>query len=461
MREKRKMDLINGPFKKKLLLIAIPLVLTGFLQLFYNSADLIIVGRFSSDGKLAQAAISSTNSIVWLMLNLFMGFSVGINVVCARKIGAKDDKGIQRVIHTAILLGLLSGVIVAIMGFSLSRTMLELMNSTESVIDLSTLYLKIYFIGMPFNFVYEFAASILRAKGETKKPLYFLLIAGAINVGLNLVFVLVFKMSVAGVAIATVISQFISMVLVLITLIKATDSTKLYFSKLRIHFTELKSIVLIGLPAGIQGSMFSISNVLIQSSVNSFGDVFMAGSGNAGSIEGYLNILVDSICKAVITFVGQNFGAKKKDNISKVMKDGFLFMTIVILVASSLVFLFRYPLLGLFNPSKDVIEAGMTRIIYNCLPYIVYGYMQLMVSLLRGLGKSILPMIISICGICVFRVVWILAILPFNHTPEMLFISYPLSWVLTLAMQCICYMIFRKKLYAPIMRNSEMQEQCV
>lgn len=457
VKEKKPMDMLSGPFKKKILLVALPLMLSGILQHLYSSADLIIAGQFSADGKLAQAAISSTNSLVWLMLNLFMGFAVGVNVACARRIGAKDSEGTQKVVHTAISIGAIFGIFVAIIGVCLCRTVLVWMDSPENVIGLSTLYLRIYFCGMPFNFVYEFAASLLRAKGETKKPLIYLLISGAINVVLNVIFVIVFKMSVAGVAIATIISQFISMVLVLRCLIKSNDDTKLYLNKLKIHVKEFKEILLIGLPAGIQGSMFSISNLIIQSSVNGFGDVFMAGNGNAASIESYLNVLVDSIVKASISFIGQNYGAKNKDNIYKIIKDALLFMTVFCLIASGIVYLFRYQLLSLFNREAEVILAGLPRIYFNCLPYVVYGYMQLTVGFMRGLGKSVLPMVVSICGICVFRVLWVLIILPIYHTANILFVSYPISWALTLAIQVICFTIIRKSVFEKMLRQENAE----
>lgn len=449
----RRVDMLNGPFKTKILLVALPIMLSGFLQHFYSSADLIIVGNFAASGKLGQAGISSTNSIVWLMLNLFMGFSIGINVACARKLGANNAEGTQKVVHTAICLGLISGVVVAVFGVAFCNQILQLMNSPADVIDLSTLYLRIYFCGMPFNFVYEFASAILRAKGETKKPLYYLLIAGAINVLLNLVFVIVLKMDVAGVGVATIISQFISMALVLRCLAKSDDACKLCFKKLRLHKKECAEIMLIGFPAGIQGSMFSISNLIIQSSVNSFGEVFMAGNGNAASIESYLNVLVDSIVKSAISFIGQNYGAKRKDNIVQIIKDSLLFMTIFCLISSALVFIFRYQLLWLFNADQEVILAGLPRIYFNCVPYIIYGFMQLTVGFLRGLGKSVMPMIVSVCGICVFRVAWVFIMLPIYHTAECLFISYPVSWLITFVVQFICFLVIKNKIFTKMCKE--------
>lgn len=450
----QKHGMIEGPFKKKILLFALPIMLSGLLQLFYSSADLIIVGRLSSDYQRAQAAVSSTTSLIHLIINLVMGFSVGINVSCARRLGAKNDEGASRVVHTAVMLAIFSGVIVGVIGFSMSRVFLNLMKSPADVIDLSTTYLKIYFLGAPFLLVYEFCASVLRAKGETKKPLIYLLISGAINVVLNVIMVVVFKLSVAGVGIATIISEGISAFLVVRYLVKSDDACKLYLRKIKIHAREFWEIVKIGIPAGVQGSMFSISNVIIQSSINSFGSTFMAGSGNAASIEGYLNVVVNGVVNAAISFIGQNYGARKKENIEKVMRDCLLFMTIFCLSTSALVVLLRYQLLAFFNTDIAVIEAGIPRIFINCSFYILFGYMQLIVGFMRGLGKGVLPMIISVCGICVFRIIWVFTILQVYHTAVILFISYPISWLLTAVAQYVCFMIVKNKTYRVMLETN-------
>ncbi len=453
-KQRQKTAMTEGPFKKKILLFALPIMLSGFLQLFYSSADLIIVGRFSADYERAQAAVSSTTSLIHLILNLVMGFSVGINVSCARRLGAKNDEGVFKVVHTAVMLGLLSGILVGVVGFFMSGIFLQLMKSPTDVIDLSTTYLKIYFLGAPFILVYEFCASILRAKGETKKPLIYLLISGAINLGLNVIMVVVFKLSVVGVGVATVMSEAVSAFLVVRYLIKCDDACKLHLNKIKIHLKETFEIIKIGVPAGVQGSMFSISNIIIQSSINSFGSAVMAGSGNAASIEGYLNVVVNGVVNGAISFIGQNYGAKKKENIGKVMLDCFMFMTVFCLTSSWLVFLFRTQLLSLFNPKQEIIEAGLPRVIINASTYVLFGYMQLMVGFMRGLGKGVLPMIISICGICVFRVIWVFTILVKFNNIYCLFISYPVSWLLTSLAQGICFLIVKNKTYSKMLTEN-------
>lgn len=453
-KQRQKTAMTEGPFKKKILLFALPIMLSGLLQLFYNSADLIIVGRLSADYEKAQAAVSSTSSLIHLIINLVMGFSVGINVSCARRLGAKNEEGVFKVVHTAVMLAIVSGVVVGVIGFFMSGIFLQLMKSPLDVIDLSTIYLKIYFIGTPFLLVYEFCASILRAKGETKKPLIYLAISGAINVVLNVIMVAGFKLSVKGVAIATVISEAISAFLVVRYLIKTNDACKLYLSKIKIHFREFFEIVKIGIPAGVQGSMFSISNVIIQSSINSFGSTVMAGNGNAASIESYLNVVVNGVVNGAISFIGQNYGAKKKENIEKIMGDCFMLMTVFCLSTSAVVVLLRNQLLAIFNTDINVIEAGVPRVLINCSCYILFGYMQLLVGFMRGLGKGVLPMIISICGICVFRILWVFFVLPYNKTIYFLFFSYPLSWLLTSVAQGICCLIVKKKTYKKMLEEN-------
>ncbi|HBK01496.1 MAG TPA: MATE family efflux transporter, partial [Clostridiales bacterium] len=322
-------DMLNGPFIPKILSFAIPVMLTGFLQLLYSSADLVVVGQFSEHKNAAQAAISSTSALINLIINLFMGLAVGINVAVAKRIGSGDSDGVKRVIHTSAIVGLIGGILVGGVGFFFARTFLEWMACPEDVIDLAALYMKIYFIGAPFNLLYNFFASVLRAKGETKKPFAILAAAGIVNIILNLIFVIGFKMSVDGVAIATIISQAVSAILVMLLLVRSPFPFKLSFNDLKIDKNSLADILKIGIPAGIQGSMFSISNVIIQSTINSFGSIVVAGNGNAVSIEGFLNVAVDAVYQATVSFIGQNYGAVKKKNIVKISIDAMLVCTAV------------------------------------------------------------------------------------------------------------------------------------
>lgn len=444
----------TAPFLKNIILFALPVMLSGLLQLFYNSADIIVVGRFAENGNQAQAAVNSTSSLVHLIINIFIGLGVGINVCCARRIGAQDSEGTFRVVHTTIALSLICGAFVAVFGFFASGVLLQLMNCPPDVIELSTLYLRIYFLGAPFLMLTEFCSSIMRAKGQTQKPLIYMAISGATNVVLNLILVVVFKMSVAGVGIATITSQAISAVLLLRDLIVTDDDCKLFVKKIKIYASELREIVLIGLPAGIQGSMFSISNVTIQSSINAFGSNVMAGNGNAQQIESYLNTICNSIVQASISFIGQNYGAKKRENIGRVMKNCLALMGVVVICSSTVAVLLRYQLLSIFNPSENVINAGIPRILVNCAFYFLFGYMQLVVGFLRGLGKGITPVIISLCGICLFRIIWVLTVLPFFYSTWTIYVSYPISWALTLIAQSVLLLTKKKRVYEKMSKST-------
>ncbi len=465
VRKKRDIDLINGPFMKKLLIFALPVMASGILQLLYTTADLIIVGKLSIGGSHAQGAVSSTSSLIHLIINVFMGFSVGVNVSCARKLGAKDNEGVFKTVHTAILLSLFCGIFVSFVGFFFSRKFLELMSTPPEIIDLSTTYLKIYFLGTPFLLLYEFGAAILRAKGETKKPLLYLTIAGVTNVLLNIFLVTVFNLSVEGVAIATVVSEILSSFLVIRHLVKTDDACKLNLKKLKIYKKSLKEIVLVGLPAGVQGSMFSISNVIIQSSINGFGSTIVTANGNAANIESYLNAIVNSIVQASISFVGQNYGAKRKENIDKVVKDCCIIMFALCIFFGGLVVLLREPLLSIFNSDPEIIAAGVPRIFTNSTTYVLFAFMQLMVGFMRGLGEGLRPMIISILGVCGIRILWIFTIFVAYPNILTIYISYPVSWILTATAQTICFFFVRKrilkKIDAEILAETSNSEQAL
>lgn len=437
-------DMCNGPILKKVLQFALPLMATGILQLLYNAADIIVVGQFA--GKTALAAVSSTGSLINLIVNLFMGLSVGASVVVARRYGAGDHAGVNKVLHTAVTLSIVSGVLVAIVGFSLSRTLLEMMDSPADVIDQATLYLRIYFIGIPAAMVYNYCAASLRAIGDTKRPLYYLSISGAVNVVLNLILVIVLHMGVAGVAIATAVSQVVSMVLIVICLLRTDGCIHLDPKKLRIDLPELKEVLRIGLPAGLQSSVFAISNVLIQSSINSFGSAVMAANGAAGNIEGFIYTAMNSISQATLTFTGQNMGAKRYDRIPRILGACSALVTIIGLIAGVAAYTGGPVLLKLYTTDPEVVKIGLVRLSFVGLPYFLCGLMEVIAGMLRGCGYSITPMIVSMLGACAFRVIWIYTLFAAFPTLNMLYVSYPISWLLTSAAHLGCFFYAWRKM---------------
>ena len=439
------MDMTSGTLLPKILIFSGPLILTGILQLLYNAADVVVVGRFA--GATSLAAVGSTGSLINLIINVFMGLSVGTSVMVARYYGAGDVRMVQDTVHTSILVALISGIVVGIFGFVMAKPILRLMDSPDDVIDLATLYVRIYFVGMPFNLLYNFGAGILRAIGDTKRPLYYLTISGAANVVLNLILVIVFHMGVAGVAIATVVSQAISMVLVLLCLIRTQGIIHLDLKKLRIRKASLLGIMQVGLPAGLQGSLFSISNVLIQSSVNSFQSTAMAGNAAASNLEGFVYTAMNSIHQADLTFASQNYGAGKKDRVKSVLWNCLGTVVVIGLGLGLLFMAFDRTLLSFYNQDPAVIDFGVQRMHIILPTYFLCGMMDVMVGQLRGIGYSIMPMIVSLTGACLFRIVWIMTIfsMPQFHTLQMLYISYPVSWGLTFAIHMICYLTIAKK----------------
>ena len=434
----------SGPLAGKILSFAMPLMLTGILQLLYNAADMIVVGNFGS--KTSLAAVGSTGALINLIINVFMGLSVGASVAVAKAIGAGDSERASRATHTAIFVSLLSGVGVGVFGFFMARTLLTWMGSPDDVIDLSTLYVKIYFLGLPATMLYNFGASILRATGDTKRPLYFLSLSGVINVGLNLLLVIAFKLDVAGVAIATVTSTTISAVLVTICLAKTDGCCKLTFRKLKISRDVLWEIVKVGLPAGIQGSVFSISNVLIQSSVNSFGSVTMSGNAAAANIEGFVWTAMNSIYQAALTFTGQNVGARKYKRVRAVCAWCLIIVCAIGILLGVGTFLLRYDLLRIYDKDPTVISEGAKRMAVVALTYAVCGAMDVMVGMMRGMGRSLVPMIISIFGVCGIRIAWIYTVFAKFHSLFWLYYSYPISWIVTLLVLAVCYGIAKRKL---------------
>ena len=438
-----RMDMTEGPLTTKIIKFTIPVMLTGILQLLFNTADVIVVGRFT--GKTALAAVGSTGSLINLLVSLFMGLSIGTNVLVARYQGAKDDKAVSETVHTSIALGIVGGLILLIIGVVATRPLLEMMATPEDVIDQSTLYMRILFFGMPLNLILNFGAAILRAIGDTKRPLYYLTIAGVINVILNILLVTVFSLGVAGVAIATVISEGVSCVLILLCLKHETGAIRLYFNRIKINPSKCVDIMKIGLPAGLQGCIFSISNVLIQSSVNSFGSTVMAGNTAASNIEGFVYVSMNSLHQTCISFTSQNFGAGKFKRIKKVLINCLIIVAITGLVLGNSAYFFGKFLLSAYNNEAEVISYGLIRLSIISTMYFLCGLMDVMVGAMRGIGYSILPMIVSLVGACGLRIVWIYTVFVKFRTLDILFISYPVTWTITFLSHLVCYYIVTRK----------------
>jgi len=443
-KRKNEIDMCNGPLFGKVLIFSLPLMLSGILQLLYNAADVAVVGRFA--GSESLAAVGSTGSLINLMTNLFIGMSVGASVVVARNLGAHNFRKAHDSVHTAIAISLIAGAVTLTIGLSLSKVFLALMDTPADVIELATVYMRIYFIGMPGLMVYNFGAAILRAMGDTVRPLIFLTISGIVNVALNLFFVCVFHMDVAGVALATIISQYISAVLVIICLLKLENCCHLSIKEIAFHKEEVTEILKVGLPAGVQSSLFSVSNVLIQSSINSFGSTVMAGNAAASNIEGFTYIAMNSVYQASLTFTSQNVGAKKPERISRVAVVSLFIVTAVGLVLGSLSYTFGETLLKIYSTDAAIIPYGMVRLKYICLPYFLCGVMEIFVGLLRGMNCSTIPMIVSVFGSCVFRVLWVYTAFRAHPTQETLYIAYIISWALCSAIHFICYLIIKKRI---------------
>ncbi len=438
------MDMCHGPLVKKLLIFTIPVMISGVLQLLFNAADIVVVGQFV--GSQALAAVGSNSSLINLIVNVFIGISIGSNVLVARHYGAGEHEEVHKTVHTAILTGAVFGVLLIFIGQIVARPLLELMGSPEDVIDLATLYLRIYFVGMPMVMVYDFGASILRAVGDTRRPLYFLVIAGVVNVVLNLFFVIVCHLGVAGVALATIISQTISAILVVICLMRTDTCVKLTLKELRIHKRKLLQMMRIGLPAGVQGAIFSVSNVLIQSSVNSFGSVAMAGNAAAANIEGFIYTAMNSFYQAALSFTSQNAGAGEYKRVYKILGLCLLMVTITGFCLGNLALAFGRPLLGIYTSEADVVGFGLMRMKYICSTYFLCGMMDVTVGSLRGLGYSITPMLVSLTGACAFRVVWIFTVFVWSRSLDTLYVSYPVSWLITAAVQLLCFFIAMKRI---------------
>lgn len=437
----------EGPLLKKILLYTFPIILTGILQLLFNAADLVVVGRCC--GRLSIAAVGATGAIINLITNLFIGLSVGAGVTVAHALGAGHREDVSRTVHTAIPTAMISGLILTVVGIVGSKTFLRLMGTPSDVIDLSTTYMRIYFCGITASMVYNFGAAILRAAGDTKSPLYFLTAAGIVNVILNLIFVIVFNLNVAGVAIATTVSQIISAILIIWALMKRTDACKLSLKKMKLYRQQFMKILQIGFPAGIQGSLFSISNVIIQSSINSFGSIAVSGNSAAGNIEGFVYMSMNSYSQTSVNFTGQNHGAGKLERLKKIMLICLVSVFITGFSLGILARLFGKPLLSIYIPGdKEAIRYGLIRMTYICIPYFLCGLMDVTTGLIRGIGYSVLPMIITIVGVCGLRIVWIYTIfrIPKYHTLQNLYLSYTISWTITFITELIVFLVLLRRL---------------
>ncbi len=449
-KSKNEIDMCSGSIFPKLIAYAIPLIISGYLQLLFNAADMAVVGQFGNNGERSLAAVGATSSLVNLIINVFIGMSVGGNAVVARRVGAGDKQGIRRAVHTSVFLGILSGFLVMIIGLVFAKPLLGVMKTPVDVIDLSSLYLRVYFIGAPFMLFYNFGSAILRAVGDTKRPLYFLMISGVLNVILNMIFVIVFRLDVVGVAAATVASQIVSATLVFVTLVRHNREIRLFPSEIKLHKVEFLQIIQIGIPAGIQSSMFSISNMIVQSSINYFGTSTIAASSAASSIEGFVYVGMNCFYQTVLSFVSQNFGRHDFTRIKKILIRSVFLVIITGLFMATIVMTFNGSLIGLYLPSDaqnkaELISIAQQRNLIVVWPYFLCGIMEVLVGGLRAMGQSVIPMITSIIGVCGGRMFWIFTIfehfkdhsqgvdvLGFHFTPlQILMFAWPFAWILT------------------------------
>ena len=445
-KNKYEIDMCNGTIMEKLISFSVPLILSGILQLLFNAVDIIVVGRFS--GSQALAAVGSTTALINIFTNLFIGISLGANVLAARFYAAQKDKEMSETVHTAIMLALISGVVMLFVGIFFARGALELMGTPDDVIGQSTLYMRIYFAGMPFFMLYNYGAAILRAVGDTKRPLLFLIVSGVVNACLNLFLVIAFHLGVAGVAIATVTAQGISCALVLRCLQRSQASYQLRFRDLKIRGCYVQQIFQVGLPAGIQSTVINFSNALLQSSVNSFGSIAMAGYTAANNLFGFLYVSTNSITQACMSFTSQNYGVGKWKRMDRVLFDCIILSVAVMLILGGGMYFFGPEVLKIYTTNPRVISCGMEVLTYTTLTYFLCGIMDLLPGALRGMGYSSVPMILSIIGTVGTRIVWIFGIFPNHRSLDILFISYPVSWMITIVLQVICFYFVRRKVHA-------------
>ena len=438
-------DMCNGSIMDKLISFSLPLMVSGILQLAFNAVDIIVVGRFS--GSQALAAVVSTTALINVFTNLFIGISLGANVLAARFYAAGKDREMSETVHTSITLALISGITMAVIGVLLAKWALEIMGTPDDVIGQSALYMRIYFMGMPFFMLYNYGAAILRAIGDTKRPLIFLIISGIANAALNMTLVILFHMGVAGVAIGTIISQLISCVLVLTCLYRSEGSYQLRFSKLKINGAYMEQIFQVGVPAGIQSTVINLSNALLQSSVNSFGSIAMAGYTAANNILGFLYMSVNSITQACMSFTSQNYGVGKLKRMDKVLRDCVILSISIAAVLGGLAYSFGPQILTVYTSDPKVINCGMEILAYTSITYFLCGIMDLFPGALRGMGYSAVPMVLSVIGTVGTRIVWVFGIFPNHRSLSVLFVSYPVSWIITIVLQVVCFYFVRKRVH--------------
>ena len=444
-KNKFEIDMCNGSIMDKLISFSLPLMVSGILQLAFNAVDIIVVGRFS--GSQALAAVGSTTALINVFTNLFIGISLGANVLAARFYAAGKDREMSETVHTSFTLALISGFMMAVIGARLAKWALEIMGTPDDVIGQSALYMRIYFMGMPFFMLYNYGAAILRAIGDTKRPLIFLIISGIANAALNMILVILFHMGVAGVAIGTIISQLISCVLVLTCLYRSEGSYQLRFSKLKINGAYMEQIFQVGVPAGIQSTVINLSNALLQSSVNSFGSIAMAGYTAANNMLGFLYMSVNSITQACMSFTSQNYGVGKLKRMDKVLRDCAILSISIAVVLGGLAYCFGPQILTIYTSDPKVINCGMEILAYTSITYFLCGIMDLFPGALRGMGYSAVPMVLSVIGTVGTRIVWVFGIFPNHRSLSVLFVSYPVSWILTIVLQVVCFYFVRKRVH--------------
>lgn len=440
------MDMCSGSISKKMIAFAVPLMLSGLLQLLFNAADIIVVGKFAGDASLA--AVGATSTLINLMTNLFIGMSVGANVLCANYFAANKDNELSKTVHTAMTVSVLSGLFLTVLGIILAPTVLKMMQTPDDVLNLAVIYLRTYFCGMTAVMVYNFGSAILRAIGDTQRALYFLFAAGIVNIVLNLIFVIVFHWGVFGVGLATVISQVISASLVFICLLKEKSAIKVDVKKMGIDWHKLLRILQIGLPAGVQSMLFSLANVVIQSSVNTFGTTVIAGNSASSSVEGFAFTSMNAFHQAAVSFTSQNAGARKLERINKILYTALAYVFVVGVFFGVIYIIFDRQLISLYTDSEAVVDAGVRRLVIIACSYMLCGMMDVVVGSLRGLGYSFMPMLVSLIGICALRLVWIATVfkIPEYHTIETIYYTYPISWIITLSAHLICYVFVKKKI---------------
>lgn len=455
MKSAKYIDMCSGPILRKMIIFTLPIMLSGLFQLLFNATDIIVVGKFAGDNALA--AVGSNTALINLMTYIFIGLSIGVNVIAARYCGAHSISELKKTVHTAMLLSVISGIILMVVGLCFAEQVLGLMKTPESIIGMASDYLRIYFCGMPFMMIYNFGNAILRAVGDTRRPMIYLIIAGVINVILDLIFVILLNMSAAGVGLATALSQCVSAVLIVRCLMKEREETglKLNLRELKIHKDKMLQILKIGLPAGFQGLVFSLSNVVIQSSINLFGEAVIAGNSAAASIEGFVYMAMNSCYQSTLSFTSQNLGAGKYERINKILLSGLLCVVVVwAILGLGVCMTLSRQLLSIYTSGNASIEAGAQRMLYVCGTYFLCGIMEVLVGSLRGMGYSVTPMLVSLIGACGLRLVWLASVFQIEqfHTPDTVYLSYPFSWIITDAALVVCFFICRHRLKKKINR---------